>query len=148
MNFILILAFCLPLDTAGKGIDLTGIKCVVSGKSAARKHESNYKGGKIFFDSRSSQQKYKFDALKYVARANHQLVVTGQYVQLKCPATNKHIAGRKTYEKSIFGVKVHFCCQHCANKFTANKASQNERLFGKTNFDKYFVVNPQRIARR
>ena len=147
MNFVLILAIC-TVTIPGKPVDLTGIKCVVSGKPATTKYSSNYLKGKIYLDSRSSQLKFESEQKKYQFKANHQLVITGQYQQYQCPVSQKPLPPKTRNETAIMGVKVWFCCQTCASNFAGKKDSKINALFSPSQFGKVFHAVSDKVVAR
>ena len=86
--FSLLLVFLS--STLAVGQDLVGVKCVVSGDEQAVADASvDYKEGKVYFCCEDCQAKFQ-EAMKqnenpYAVKANHQLVLSGQYVQKHCP---------------------------------------------------------------
>lgn len=122
--------------------NLTGIKCVVSGKAASQKYFSRYKKGKVFFDCNNSRLLFEKSPGQFAIKANHHLVVTGQYQQKFCPIT--HIKTTKNnHQMSVAAVPIRFCCQECVLEFESKRSSiqQIEFLFSDGRFDKVFVVN-------
>jgi YHS domain-containing protein len=100
--------------------DLTGIKCVINGKKAATEEASvEYKGGKVYFccehcaDAFAEDVKLK-DKAKHTIKANHQLFLTGQFVQKGCPMSGAPY--EEEFITEVGGTKVGFCNEGCMNK--------------------------------
>lgn len=112
--------------------------CPVSGKAATHSVSTDYKGAKVYLCCPACVEPFNKDTAKYAAKANHQLVVTGQAEQKACPLTGREVNPEKNAE--VAGVKVCFCCGGCLGKVA--KASADEQLdmvFGK-GFDQGFKV--------
>ncbi len=97
----------------------------------------DYKGGKVFFCCDNCPKAFakKLEAKDKVvaAKANHQLVATGQAKQAKCPFSG----GPLKTELTVNGAKVQFCCNNCKGK--AEKMEGEEQmvaLFGDEAFEK------------
>jgi YHS domain-containing protein len=122
-------AFTLSLRAADEpGKD---VKCPVSGKAVKADKTVDFNGGKVYFCCENCPKAFQADTAKYAAKANHQLVQTGQLKQVACPLTGKPTKDEQTVE--IDGVKVAFCCGNCKGKVA--KASGDEQLnlvFGDT----------------
>lgn len=100
------------------------VKCPVSGKAVDANATVDYNGGKVYFCCNNCPKAFSANTEKFAAKANHQLVQTGQLKQTACP-----IAGRPVKagtEIDVQGVKVGFCCNNCKGK--AEKASGDEQL--------------------
>lgn len=71
-------------------------------------------------------------------KANHQLVLTGQYVQSVCPITGRDISEDKTVE--IGGVTVGLCCAGCLKKVDKQEglAAKAQLVFADKPFEKGF----------
>ena len=112
--------------------------CPVMGGPIDNAVSVDYRGAKLYFCCPECIGKFKADTAKYAAKANLQLVVTGQAQQTACP-----ISGMKTDPKFVLkvgGVDVAFCCGMCPKKVAALKpAEQIEMVFGK-GFEKGYTV--------
>lgn len=118
---------------------LDGVKCVVSGKPVKADAAVDYKGGKLYFCCPGCPKAFDKDTAKFAAKANHQLVATGQAKQEKCPITGKAL--NPATKIQVAGVDVCFCCNGCKGK--ANKAegdAQVNLVFGDKAFEKGFKV--------
>ena len=93
-------------------VDLTGIKCVVEGERAAiQSAAADYKNGKVYLSSDHCADAFKKDAeepddAKFAIKANHQLVLTGQYVQKGCPITGEAVD--ENLSMTLGAVKIGF----------------------------------------
>ena len=117
------------------------VKCPVAGKeiSLADAKVAKYKGAKVYVCCNGCKGKLEADGSKFAAKANHQLVLTGQAKQNKCP-----IAGRPINKKMVVtvgGVDVGLCCGGCKAK--ASKAAGDAQvtlLFSDAAFEKGFAI--------
>lgn len=113
--------------------------CPVSGKAAIETSAADYKGGQVYFCCENCPKAFAKNSEKYAAKANHQLVSTGQAKQVKCP-----IAGRPVNEAhsvSIAKVEVGFCCPNCKGKVEkAEGDAQIDLVFNDAAFKKGFEV--------
>lgn len=120
------------LGAAEKKIDC---KCPVSGAPAKEASAVDYKGAKVYFCCNNCPKAFAANTEKFAAKANAQLVQTGQAVQVACPLSGKACNKEKSTE--VAGVKVAFCCDGCKGK--AEKDSDAlALLFGA--FDKGFTT--------
>src|SRR4051812_35809997 len=90
---------------------LASCKCPVSGKAVDAEKFSDYSGGKVYFCCDNCKAKFDKDSAAFTAKANHQLVASGQFAQKGCP-----FSGGKTKEGTevdVAGIKVAFCCPNC-----------------------------------
>lgn len=114
-------------------------KCPISGGAAKEGCSVDYKGGKVYFCCDGCPDGFKKNTAKYAAKANQQLVITGQAKQEKCPLSGGKCNPASCVE--VGGVKVCFCCDNCKTK--VEKAAADEQLtmiFGDKAFDKSFKV--------
>jgi YHS domain-containing protein len=129
------IAICSPLRAA----DLAAAKCPVSGEAVSKDASVDYKGAKLYFCCDNCAAKFTKDKAKYAAKANLQLVVTGQAVQKGCPLT-----GGKTDASTaidVGGAKIAFCCNGCKGKVAKMKPSQQiKKIFADEVFDKNFEI--------
>ena len=75
-------------------VDLSKIKCVVSGKAINPDATAEYKGGHVYFCCEGCPGAFAKDTKKFAAKANHQLVATHQAKQIGCPMSGKEIDRR------------------------------------------------------
>jgi YHS domain-containing protein len=122
--------FSLPVLSAAES-PLANLKCPVSGKAVDATKFSDYNGGKVYFCCDGCKGKFDKDSTAFAAKANHQLVASGQFAQKGCP-----LSGGKTKdgtEVDIAGVKVSFCCNNCQGKVAkATGDDQIKLAFGDT----------------
>lgn len=112
--------------------------CPVSGKPANMSVSSDYHGGKLYFCCKGCVAPFNDDTAKFAAKANEQLVVTGQATQTACPLTGRPVNAEK--KADVGGVEVCFCCGGCLGKVSKLSADEQvELVFGK-GFDKGFTV--------
>jgi YHS domain-containing protein len=111
--------------------------CPVSGKPAKESAAVDYKGGKVYFCCGGCPAAFEKDTAKFAAKANQQLVATGQAKQIGCP-----FSGRKLNPDTatkIGDVDVCFCCNNCKGKATAASGDEQINLvFADKSFDKGF----------
>ena len=129
--------------------NLTGIKCVVSGKAASEDNWCKFKKGKIFFDCNESRRKFINEKASFIIKANHQLAVTGQYVQVKCPIKTIVIDAEKQHKQSVAGIEILFCCDRCQKQLVekANVQEQIRFIFDNRKFNAIFQPRSQLAAR-
>lgn len=99
-------------------------KCPVSGKAVNAEKFSDYNGGKVYFCCDVCKGKFDKDSAAFTAKANHQLVCSGQYAQKACPFTGGKV--KDGTEVDVAGVKVGFCCMNCKGK--AAKATGDDQV--------------------
>jgi YHS domain-containing protein len=114
-------------------------KCPISGKAVSTSIAVAYKGGKVFLCCAGCTGAFKKNTDKYAAKANHQLVATGQAKQAKCPLTGGKC--NPDTATDVAGVKVCFCCGGCKGKAAKAKGDEQIKLvFGDKAFAKGFKV--------
>jgi alpha-acetolactate decarboxylase len=75
----------------------------------------------------------------YSAKANHQLVATGQATQVACPLTGR--PAKPELKLDVSGVTVAFCSQACKTRAEkAEECARIELLFGNGVFDQGFRI--------
>jgi len=126
---------------ADSKVDLTGIKCPVSGAPAKDIDGSSRDchGGKVYFCCANCPKKYDADKAKFATKANKQLIDTKQAEEVKCPISGQDLNPDTAIEVS--GTKVAFCCNMCKGK--VEKAKGDEQLdlvFSDKAFDKGYKV--------
>ena len=123
------------------------ITCVVSGdeinKSDLKDHEhSTYKDGKVYFCCGGCKMDFDESPKKFAAKANFQLVASGQYTQTACPVNKGKIhtaKAKKNLKKvTVNGMEVDLCCPGCLKKY--NKADDKFALiFSDKGYEKGFA---------
>jgi hypothetical protein len=121
--------------------------CPVSGKAADKSVAVDYKGGKLFMCCAGCPGAFEKNQAKFAAKANHQMVVTGQAVQVGCPLTSGKVNPDTAIE--VGGVKIGFCCNGCKGKATkAEGDGQVALLFGDKAFKQAFKVKTEKDAEK
>jgi YHS domain-containing protein len=116
---------------------LANLKCPVSGKPVDAEKFSEYGGGKVYFCCDGCKGKFDKDSSAFTAKANAQLVASGQFAQKGCP-----LSGGKTKEGTeveVAGVKVAFCCPNCQGKVAKAAPDDQLKLVFADGFAKGFV---------
>jgi YHS domain-containing protein len=137
---IAVSATALAASLLWAGVDLTHAKCPVAGGSANADTAVDYKGGKVYFCCGGCDKSFKENLTAYAAKANHQLVVTGQAKQIACPLAGEPVDSQVTAK--VDGATVAFCCAHCRESVEAlaDDAAKIEMLFNDAAFEKGFKV--------
>jgi hypothetical protein len=136
--FILVILFTFALTGADKPKIEPKALCPVTGKPVDKNVSIEYHNGNIYFSNTEAAKKFQDNVDKYAARANLQLVVTGQAQQTACPLMGKPVIAGKSV--MVSGVKVELCCNMCKTKLTkAKPEEQLEMIFG-AGFDKGYTV--------
>jgi hypothetical protein len=113
--------------------------CPVSGKAIDMSKSVAYKGAKVYFCCGNCPGAFEKDTAKFSTKANHQLVVTEQFKEVKCPLSGAKLNPEATVE--VAGTKVAFCCDKCQGKVAAAKGEEQLNLvFGDTAFAKGFEI--------
>ncbi len=120
MRTYLTLAFlalgCLALTTPALGEDnpAAGCTCPVSDEPAQPTVTATYLGKTVYLCCENCLKAFNADSAKYAAKANHQLVQTGQAIQVACPISGSKLNSETMLE--VAGVKLAFCCEQCQAK--------------------------------
>ena len=134
---IAIAAALLTSTTWADEVDLTGIKCPVSGKQAVAKGKVDYKGKVVYTCCTNCPKAFAKNPEKFAVKANAQLVATKQAVQVGCPISGKAVDPK--WQIELAGTKIGFCCKVCCKK--AADAKDDEQLtLVFANFDKAFTT--------
>lgn len=113
--------------------------CPVSGKAIDMDKSVAYKGAKVYFCCGNCPGAFEKDTAKFATKANHQLVVTKQFKQTKCPISGAKLNPEKTVE--VAGSKVTFCCEKCQGKVADAKGDEQlELVFGDKAFEKGYEI--------
>ena len=121
---------------------LDGLKCfIMVRKDVKGKKVFDYKDGKLFLCCSSCVKKMERDPSKYEAKANHQLVYTGQYTQHACPLSGEAITDSSP-EFEVDGgdlgaVSVRVSSQKLVDQLAAMElGDQIKSVFGPEGFEK------------
>lgn len=132
--FAFVIAFSAVSAYAEK-IDIAKVKCLISGAAAKEDKASDWKGGKVYFCCGNCQKKFNDDSKAFAAKANHQLIASGQVTQGACPFSGGEL--NKDASIEFKGAKIGFCCNNCKGK--AEKMTDDEKvekLFGEAAYEK------------
>ncbi|MCA9014704.1 MAG: hypothetical protein KDA77_05155 [Planctomycetaceae bacterium] len=113
--------------------------CPVAGKPANPKCTVDYKGAKVSLCCGNCKKAFEANPAKFAAKANLQLVATGQAKQVSCPFAGKPVNPDQSV--TVAGTEVQFCCGGCKGK--AAKAEGDEQInliFNDKAFAKGFKV--------
>jgi len=114
---------------------LDGVKCPVSGQKVKEASSVDYKGGKVYFCCDNCPKGFAKDTKKFAAKANAQLVATGQAKQGACPFSGGKL--NPDTKITVAGADVCFCCEKCQAKAQKLEgAAQVDALFGDAAFAK------------
>jgi len=141
-SFTLMLTASLCLTLGAFAADKAKLKCPVSGHEASKDHAVAYKAGEVYFCCDDCPKAFKATTEKFAAKANHQLVASGQYKETKCPLTGKPLNNAMTAKVS--GVTVKFCCGGCKAKVA--KAAKGDEKIDLVFNDKAFDKNFEKVA--
>lgn len=112
-------------------------QCPVSGKAISKDHKVAYKGAEVYFCCPNCPKAFEKGTEKFAAKANHQLVQTGQAKQVKCPLAGRPAKDDKSV--TVSGVKVNVCCGNCL-KAATEADDKVALLFSDKAFQKGFKV--------
>ena len=118
--------------------DLTDVKCIVRGEPANLQHAAEYRQSNVYFCCPECVETFEADPAKYSTEANHQLVLTGQFVQTQCPITEQSESDGTTTE--FMGVEIGLANQDAKDQFesVADIQQQIAMVFGELAFEKSF----------
>lgn len=119
--------------------EMAGVKCVVDGdRNADEQFKVEHADGEIYFCCKGCSATFEANAADYHTRANHQLVVTGQYQQTACPVAGEDFDLAQTAK--VGGVEVAFCCASCKSMIdsAADLPAKAELVFGTVAFKRAF----------
>ena len=138
------LAFVVSVSSAAdekpKKKEVTTVKCPVAGKEIkiADAKIVSYRNANVYVCCNACKGKMEKDSSSFATKANHQLVVTKQHRQAKCPISGGPID--KDQKTRVEGVMVKFCCDKCKGKAEAANGDEKVALiFGDESFDKGFT---------
>jgi YHS domain-containing protein len=138
-SFVAALFVTVAVHSADKDKEEFKAKCPVSNREAKQEFAVDYKGGKAYFCCNNCPNAFKRDTKKFAAKANQQLVATGQAKQEKCPIAGRNL--NPATEIEVAGTKVAFCCNNCKGRAErAEGDAQITLVFGDEAFEKGFKV--------
>lgn len=118
---------------------LTPVVCPVSGEVASRAIKVAHNGGEVYFRCGGCKAKFERDPQKFAAKANLQLVSTGQAVQVACPVSGGKV--NKDVTLNVAGVDVGFFCAGCRGEVAKAEGDRQVQLvFGNEAFEKSFKI--------
>lgn len=113
--------------------------CPVAGKPAKANVTVDYKGAKVSLCCGNCKAAFSKNPAKYAAKANLQLVATGQAKQVNCPFAGKAVNPAQSV--TVAGTEVSFCCGGCKGKAAkAEGDDQIKLIFNDKAFAKGFKV--------
>ncbi len=113
--------------------------CPISGQPADAEQTAEWNGGTVYFCCPNCPGAFSESSDEYAAKANHQLVLTGQAEQTGCPISGQPCDEAQSSE--VAGVTVCFCCENCkAAADGAEGDEQLEMLFGAEAFGQAYSV--------
>jgi hypothetical protein len=124
--------------------DAPQLKCPVCGHAASQQHAVEHNGGKVCFCCDKCAQAFAAKTDQFAAKANVQMVLSGQFKLVKCPIEGYTLNPITAME--VGGVKVLFCCKGCKNEVRLAQ-SEDERINLVFN-DKAFKKGFEKIAAR
>jgi len=129
----------LAIAMVAEAADVSNAKCPISGKPAKEEAAVDFEGGKVYLCCQNCPKAFEADTKKFATKAHHQMVVTGQAKQEKCPFSGRPCKADQTTD--VDGVKVAFCCPNCKAKVEkADAGEQMELCFGAAAFKKAYKV--------
>lgn len=139
---------CAGVWVANNGNDdLAGIKCLINGDNNAKVESSApHHDGEVYFCCEGCKSKFEANPAEFETKANHQLVLTGQYVQKTCPISGHDM--NEEFTADVGGATVGFCCGDCQKKVDggADLAAKATMVFGKEAFEKGFAKKKPEYA--
>ena len=113
-----------------------GLKCFIMKKRKVKeKYAVDYRDAKLFLCCKSCVKRFGKTPEKYEAKANHQLVLTGQFVQKACPVSGESVDAGNVLE--IAGVDVRFAASNHLDSIAKMEVDdQIQAIFGEDGFEK------------
>lgn len=123
---------------AAAAADAPQLKCPVCGLATTKNHVAEHHGGKVYFCGDPCAKAFAANAKKFTAKANVQMIQSGQFKQVDCPLEGYTLNPVTAIE--VAGVKVLFCCKGCRNVVAlAKKEDQIDLVFNDKAFKKGFA---------
>lgn len=119
-------SFVVAGSLIAAGEHAAALKCPVSGKAVNPASTLDFNGGKVAFCCDNCPKEFAKNPEKYAAKANLQLVQSGQLKQTKCPLTGKDINPEMAVD--VDGVHVGLCCKNCKAKLEKASVEEQENL--------------------
>lgn len=129
------LAFAQGVLSADEEAKEFKASCPVSGGPAKAENAVAYAGKEVYFCCKNCPKAFSANTEKFANKANHQLVQTGQAVQVGCPMSGRKVNPDTAID--VAGVSVAFCCENCQGKAESSDDAL-ALIFG--NFAKGFTV--------
>ena len=134
-SFVIAAALCC--DVGVQAADALKLQCPVCGKAAGKEHSAEHNGGTVCFCCDRCSNSFAARTKDFAAKANAQLVASGQFKEVKCPLEGYRLNPLTAIE--VAGVKVTFCCKGCKNVVAhANRDEQIDLVFNDKAFKKGF----------
>ncbi len=132
-------AFSKAFELKPDEINLDGVKCMMMpGKDVSKEFVADYEGRQVYFCCKGCLAKFSKDPTAFTAKANHQLVATGQVKQLVCPISGGDVDDEQVSD--VGGVSVKVCCKRCKAKIdSADGDAKIELVFGKKGFKRGYI---------
>ncbi|MEZ6093808.1 MAG: hypothetical protein R3C03_06170 [Pirellulaceae bacterium] len=120
------------------GVNVSAATCPFSGGEVDANVFVEYNDSKVYFCCEGCKGKFSDDDAAMVAKANQQLVATGQFVQKGCPMSGGKLNAEQTV--SVGNAEVAFCCGGCKAKAEGAESDDARvtMLFSKEAFEKGF----------
>lgn len=144
---VIVVYFLNAFPTSALSQELAGVKCAVEGdRNAQEQFKVAHADGEVYFCCKGCAAAFAADNSEYLTRANHQLVVTQQYVQTACPVAGKVFNAEQTAK--VGGVEVAFCCETCKTQVetAAGLPAKAELVFGPAAFKRAFTKSKAESA--
>ncbi|MEZ6045212.1 MAG: hypothetical protein R3C11_06440 [Planctomycetaceae bacterium] len=121
--------------------------CPVSGKAVNMEQKVAYKNAEVYFCCGNCLAAFKEDPSKFAVKANHQLVASGQYEEVKCPLSGGKL--NPDTAVTVADVEVTFCCNNCKGKVEgeADGDAKLALVFSDAAFEKGFAKKKAKRAR-
>lgn len=113
-------------------------RCPVTGDRVSMEASIDYRGGTLYFCSTECIDKFRADRTAYEAKANTQLVATGQYEQTKCPLTGDAFVPR--IKTKVCGIDICFSSTDSLKMVKRATADERTELVFGDGFDKGFAM--------
>ena len=137
---LLLVFVCVASLNPAIAQEIAGVKCIVEGdRNAKEQFKAEYAGGEVYFCCPACAASFAKNNTAYQTQANHQLVLTKQFVQKACPIKGE--AFDDTQTTKVGGVEVAFCCSGCKSQVDAavDLPAKAELVFGKVAFERAFA---------